>query len=283
MKAHIALVVVATVTAIETRGGPVENTIVAAMAVGERGNYTWRSTITDDARTYEIEGKTAGGFTWQRQPMPTVVARRLGRSAGDTLDAIFIGPQDYVIHTENGWRQLEELPKQHPDWNDEGDIWFVPVVAPPPVDFGGGEVWGPIAPPSVIYVPVHRGVESTQRAYSNAQFALSLPHHELAIIVSSHVSLKANREIAVGRLSNIGAQLLLVHDGHEYITPVVADGRFKLWMKAGLVVKYQLELAGLLLVDDETVLVRQKSTTQLTDVGATRLNLSRDVWKRLAD
>ena len=142
----------------------------------------------------------------------------------------------------------------------------------------------PLGLPSGIYLPVIRDdqEEDDHRPYSNAQFALALPDQELALIVSCHTTMNVEGDVATGTLSDIGAQLLLVHDGHEYIKPVVAAGRFKLWLHEGAVAKYIIELAGIVLVDRKTVYVRQKASTVLREVGTTTFDLPLNAQRRLA-
>jgi hypothetical protein len=79
----------------------------------------------------------------------------------------------------------------------------------------------------------------------------------------------------------LGAQLLLVHDGHEYIKPVVAGGKFKLWLADGIVKKYALELAGVVVVERKPIYVRQSSTTEIKEIGKTSFAVPADAWKRL--
>jgi hypothetical protein len=279
LTAAIVALLAATNTGAHTR----ETAIIAAMKLSEKPNYSWTSTVTDDARTYDIEGKTDRGFTWQRQPMPKVVARRLGREAAHDLEAIFSAPLRYVIRTEHGWKSLEELPKQHEDWND--DQWIYVTVPSPvfrtadmPADF---DPLGVAAMPTTVAVPVISTENEDGKVYSNAQFALALPHDELGIIVSSHLDFQVDGDVGYGTLTDIGSQLLLVHDGHEYIQPVTGGGRFKIWFKADQVEKYALELAGIVVVDRKAVYVRQKSMTVLKDIGSTKVELPSDARRRL--
>jgi hypothetical protein len=207
-------------------GHSLETAIIAAMKLSEVPNYSWNCAVTDDAQSYQIEGKTElGGYTWQRQPMPKKIARRLGRSAGRELEAIFSRRLRYVIQTESGWKALDELPKQHEDWTE--DQWIhvstTPVVRTP--DMPADASIDPFGLPPAVYIPVLPKEESDNgKAYSNAQFALALPHEELGVIVSSHVDFQVEGNTASGTLTDIGAQLLLVHDGHEYIKPVAGGG-----------------------------------------------------------
>lgn len=265
------------------RANPVETAIVAAMELSAAENYSWHCTVTDDAGTYEIEGKTEqAGYTWQRQPMPKVVARRLGRAAGYNLESIFLGPNAYVILTENGWRNLGELPKRHPDWMDDNNTVYVTVPLIRSADMPADErEMDPLGLPRHTYIQLPNSGAESDRVYSNAQFALALPHEQLAVIVSSHDELTVNNGIATGTLSDLGARLLLVNDGHEYIRPVTAGGRFKLWLSNDRVEKFMVELAGVVLVDRKAIYVRQDSTTQVSAIGSTRVDVSAEARRRL--
>lgn len=282
MKTQFSLMLVLTV-AVTAHAESGEKAIVAAMKLSEESSYGWHSSVRDDAQSYEIEGKTSNGYTWQRQPMPQIIAKRLGRGAGDLLEAIFKDTHHYVIATETGWKTLRELPKRRD--NRQDDEWLyvsAPVWRSPdmPADESAFDLFG--LPPA-IYLPVIRDDDDRpQRPYSNAQFALALPHQELAIVVSCHTELCVEGNVASGSLNDIGAQLLLVHDGHEYIKPVVATGRFKLWLQDGSVAKYMLELAGILVVERKAVYVRQKSTTVLKEVGTTAFTLPLAAQQKLA-
>lgn len=264
------------------RGHTTDTAIVAAMKLSENPNYSWTCTISDDAQTYDIEGKTQRGFTWQRQPMPKTIARRLGRGAGRELEAIFSRALRYVIQTDNGWKALHELPKQDRDWSDDQWVYVtVPVVRGPDMPADASET-DPFGLPPAVYVPVLPNPDSDQgKVYSNAQFALALPHEELAVMVSSHIDFNVEANVVTGTLTDLGAQLLLVHDGHEYIRPVTAGGRFKLWLNGGLVEKYLVELAGIVVVDRKAVYVRQKSMTLVKDVGTTKVEVPADARRRL--
>lgn len=260
-----------------------ETAIIAAMKLSEQPSYGWFTTVNDDAQTYTLEGKTEkGGYTWQRQPMPKAIARRLGRGAPHQLEAIFRNAFHYVVATEDGWRLPSELPRRAKDWSDESDMYYAatPLLRTPDMPADERDL-GRFGLPPVVYLPVVKARASDDFVYSNCQFALGLPHQELAVIVSSHTDLQIEGDVVSGSLSDLGAQLLLVHDGHEYIQPVTAAGRFKLWLKNGLVEKYLLELAGILALSRETHYVRQNSTTILSGVGSTSVEVSPEVRQRL--
>lgn len=246
--------------------GPVEDAIVAIMQLSDHPNYSWTSTVTDDARTYEIDGKTVReGYTHVRMPVVNSVRRKLGRDVADNrIELIFRGNTTCVLRTEEGWFRPDEL------------------HAPPAVaDLAGGPgssrsiIPGPIAGPGR---PGRRGrmaVHATEdpRRYSNLQLALSPPHEELAVIVGSHVDLTLEGEVATGRLSDVGARLLLVRDGQNRIEPLHAAGTFRIWIRERAVTRYQLDLQGTLRVTTGStaaqVAVQQRSTTLVHDVGRT--------------
>lgn len=275
----------AIVAALSARGQSVEKVIVAAMGLSATTSYSWQCSVVDDTQSYDIEGKRrSDGYTWQRQPMPTNIARRLGRSGGRELEAIFKDPHRYVVATDQGWKTPDELPKQQED--SRRDKWIhvtLPVWRSPDMPADESEMES-LGLPRTIAVPAIRSRDNAGdgRVYTNAQFALALPQDELAIIVSCHTSMDVGENVATGYLNDTGAQLLLVHDGHEYITPVIAAGRYKLWLREGSIVKYTIELAGIVLVERRPVHVRQKSTTVLKHVGTTTFELPPDAWQRLA-
>jgi hypothetical protein len=133
--------------------------------------------------------------------------------------------------------------------------------------------------PTIIYVPA-KG-DDAPKPYCNAQLALCLPHEELEVVVSSFTSLQVDGNIATGALSSLGAQLLLVHDGQERIKPLQAAGTFKLWIRDGSVVEYLLDLAGILKINRQQILVQQKSRTILSNIGTAEVALTDEVRRKL--
>jgi hypothetical protein len=252
-----------------------EDVIIAAMKLSEQQNYSWVSTVSDDARTYEIEGKSArGGYSWVRLPAIEAIAKRLGRRAEPQIEAFFKGGMG-VLHTDDGWQTLEELPACDPDWIDDKED-------PPAFVIGSrsrvDDPFGIPGTPALPLVPTRRG---KSQIYSNAQFGLSLPHEELAVIVSSCTELHVRDSAAVGVLSDLGAQLLLVRDGQEHIEPLGAAGVFELQITNGMVLKYATRLEGMLKVDGKKVHVHQISETAVTNVGRTSFEVPDQVRLKL--
>jgi hypothetical protein len=265
-----------------SRAGPVEDAIAAAMALSEQPNYSWTATVADDAQSYQIEGKSrAGIWNWVRQPMVRSVAQRMGREAVPDLEAVFKGTTDGVVRTGRGWQRLREL------------AWLEPVLDddPPPLD----EVFPGIRSSrmlgmNIVEMPspgpqARRLAAEAPQLYTNAQFGVSPPHQELAIIVSSYTDLKVEGDVATGTLDEAGARLLLVRDGQAHVAPLAAGGVFKLSLLQGQVVSYLLELEGLLELSEPDrngrVLVHQKSNTVLRDVGTTNFEIPPEALKKL--
>jgi hypothetical protein len=264
--------------------GPTEDALVAAMRLSEKPNYTWNATVTDDARSYDIAGQIGPeGFSRVRMPAINTVRRRLGRSVTDTeVEFIFRGNVACVVATDQGWLRPEELPP--PPENEKkgnasrrgatGDTKSVSVRS------GGVD----LGPPG-LNVPLPGEAENRPRGYSNLQPGLSLPHEELGIIVSSHTEFKVEGDIVTGALTELGAQLLLVRDGRPEIVPRQATGTFKLWLRDGLVTRYQVRLSGQLQIvtpgGRQQVAVNQHTDTVLKNVGATRFEVPEEARRKL--
>jgi hypothetical protein len=251
---------------------PIEPAIMAIMRLSEEPNYSWVATVSDDARTYDIFGRTIrGGFTHVKMPVINTVRRKLGRSVKDTdVDLIFRGNVECVIDTDDGWRRPAELPML--SW-DVGPV-SRPGRAAQGSTFGvpRGAVQG-----SKIYSSPVVSQRPGDRLYSNLQLAISHPHEELGVIVGSHDELHVEGDVVTGSLTNLGAQLLLVRDGQKYIEPLSASGTFKLWLRNGIVAKYQVKLEGTLNIHMQSgrrrVEVHQVTDTILKDVGTTTFDV----------
>ena len=263
-----------------------ERAIIAAMRVSELPNYSWTSTVSDDARTYDIDGKTVrGGYTWVRLPMVKTIAQRLGRDAEREIEAVFRGTNRCVIRTDRGWKTLRELPKRSRSSHDDFEFW-IPAssrVGMANVALAGLDPWDTAPmPPIMMPLPV-RNDEEDRQPYSHAQFGVSHPHEELAIIVSSYTDLKQDGDSFVGTLSDLGAQLLLVRDGQDHIQTLAAGGAFRFRIKDGIVMKYQVQLEGILVVDRKRVHVHQTANTRVTNPGATAVDLTEELQRKLAE
>jgi hypothetical protein len=261
--------------------GPVENAIVAAMRLSERANYSWVSTVDDDARTYDISGKTStAGYSQVRMPVINSVRRRMGRGTTDNqIDLIFRGNVNCVLLTDDGWKTVDELPVA-------ADTDSVPAANS---SANRGSILGGAGAITGIAKVMGSGpkvdVEREERGYSNLQLGISLPHEELGVIVTSGTDLRVEGDTLTGTLTELGAQLLLVRDGQSSITPLRGSGSFTLWLRGGIVSRYQVKLEGVLAIKTaagvKQVEVRQSASTILKNVGTTILDVPVEAKQKL--
>jgi hypothetical protein len=274
MKRLWSLVVVCGIT--QLCAGPTESAIMATMRLSEQPNYSWVATVSDDARTYDIVGKTVRGeFTQVTMPLVNSLRRQVGRSVTDTdVEMIFRGNVACVIQTDDGWKTPSELPNSNLRESDSRRS-YPGSSGRSRSGRGSGTAGAPVSGP--------RG--RSDRGYSNLQLGISHPHEELAVIVGSHQNFKIDGDTVSGVLTDLGAQLLLVRDGQESITPLRASGTFKLWLRDGMVVKYQVQLEGTLSVRLSTqsreVTVHQTTETVLKDIGTTRVDVPAEARAKL--
>jgi hypothetical protein len=239
-----------------------EAAIVAAMNVGQEHDYSWTSSVEDDAGAYQIAGKTErNGYTTVTLPLVPEIRDRLGREADTRLEAIFKDTSKCVIRVGEQWKTLQELPKAK---KAEEEVVAVPLrpMSTGPVGPDGLAVFPPIP-----WVPA----PERQKAFSNARLAVSPPHEELALIVSGWSDLQLDHDAVTGWLSDTTARLLLAPDDGGSSVPLVAAGKFKLWLKDKLVTRYQLQLEAVMLVGRKKIMVHQNSDTNITDVGRTKI------------
>jgi hypothetical protein len=280
----LVVVAFAALAVAPSHGGPAERVILAAMQLAEEPNYSWSTDIIDDARSYVIEGKTQkNGCTWLRLPMVKSIAQRLGREADFDIEALFRGPSVSVIRTERGWLSLDELPRRSRDRRDDDvALWAASPTTPGLRHRAALGIAGPLNLPPVNLPPTPIAYDDDdERPYSNAQFGLSLPHEELAVIASSYADLRLEGNVATGTLTDMGARLLLVRDGSDKIDALCAAGTFKLFLSGGRVLKYFVGLEGILLVDRKRIHVRQESSTVVSKVGTTSVDVPDEARRKL--
>ncbi len=275
----LAAVAVAATTA--ARAGPAELAIVAAMKLPDAPNYSWVTTVDDDARTYEITGKTdKSDYSVVEMPMVAAVRRgvtRNGANSDNQVETVFKGDEKLVIQTPNGWKTPEELAAAARSGNSgqrSGGMGGMGGRR------GGGRRGG---------FPGSGGPggrdSTTPPVFSNLQLTLSRPAGEIGIIVASHTDLTVDGDTVSGTLTETGAKLLLVHPGQKEITPLSASGTFRLWIKDDVLVKYEVKLGGVLAVmtngTRREVEVHQTATTELKNVGTTTLDVPDEAKKKL--
>src|SRR5438067_6256253 len=90
---------------------PADLAILAAMKLPDAPNYSWVTTVDDDARTYTISGQTERKEDYSRVEMPLIssLRRRMGRNGGSGTDApvtfIFKGDENLVVDLNDEWKK----------------------------------------------------------------------------------------------------------------------------------------------------------------------------------
>jgi hypothetical protein len=286
MKPHALLTIAMALLATSVLAGPVDSAVVAAMKLPEVPNYGWVTEVTDDARSYTIDGKTDLTVTqdYSLVTMPLIAAMRRGLGRGSTqaeATAVFKGDEKFVIETPDGWKRSDELISAATrDGRGPGG---------PGGGYGGRGGFGGGRRGGMRGRGGWGGSEGrgtgTPPAYSNLQRTLSRPHEEVAIIVAGYTEIRPEPDGASGTLSETNAKLLLVHAGQKDITPLHAKGTFRLWVKDGELTKYQVTLEGTLAVtangERREVTVHQTATTTLRAVGSTKIEVPEEARKKL--
>ena len=107
----------------------------------------------------------------------------------------------------------------------------------------------------------------------------------LGVIVAGVADLKVEDGALTGALSETAAKLLLVHAGQKDITPLRASGTVRLWVRDGMLAKYETRLQGVLSVEGgagrREVTVNQTATTTVTEVGTTKVEVPAEAKKKL--
>lgn len=256
----------------------IETATVAAMRLAEAPNYSWSTTVDDDARSYAKQGKhLQEGYTWVTLPMIDSISRRLGRDAGTEIEAIFGADDACVIRLGERWKTVRQLPKA-PRGYDAVPIAAIPsstsLLRTP--DMPADANLNPDPTPQIIVLtpPAPDDFEDPNKLFSNARLAASPPHEELALIVSSWTDVIVEGDTVRGALTDTGARLLLCPGSENESRPLIAAGEFTLHLKDHRVARYQLKLEGLLLIGKKKqVLVHQASDTTISHIGSTSFDL----------
>jgi hypothetical protein len=282
-----------------SHAGPAEDAIVAAMKLPDAANYSWSTNVDDDARSYAIDGQTDRANDYSLVTMPLVAAARRNAGTGTANSAnlstfVFKGDEKSVVQVDSSWKTIDELTASPAAVSNSGYRSGLPSMGGwggmrgrgRRGMMGGFGGMGPGSWPSNTVNGESAGANGRQPPpYSNLQKTLSRPHEELGIIVAGANDLKIEGDIVSGTLSDTAAKLLLVHPGQKEITPLKANGTFRLWLKDGALVKYAVKLDGTLAVlsngNRREVEVHQTALTEIKNVGTTKFDVPADAKKIL--
>src|SRR5882757_7485376 len=81
---------------------PADLVVVAAMKLPDAANYSWLTSVDDDARSYTIDGQTDRASDYSLVTMPVVAAirRRAGTgssNSGNLSTVVFKGDEKFVV------------------------------------------------------------------------------------------------------------------------------------------------------------------------------------------
>jgi hypothetical protein len=102
---------------------------------------------------------------------------------------------------------------------------------------------------------------------------INLPHEELSIVVANYTDMHFDGNVAIGSLTESGADLLLVPPGSNDLPPEGATGTFRLWIENGAVTKYELHLSAKTAPGGRSVQggFTETITVEFKDVGTTNI------------
>lgn len=115
---------------------------------------------------------------------------------------------------------------------------------------------------------------------------LKAPAAEVVDLLSKAGELKRDGDVISGNLTKEGAESLLTFFGRRQgggnrPGPKDAKGTLKIWLKDGALVKYETKATGKIDRNGEETETERNSTTEIKDVGTTKIDVPADAKKKL--
>ncbi len=242
-------------TASTEAASPAADLKAAVAKLADASGYTWKTTTV-----LPESGQGQGGRgRWRPGPSEGKITKEgfavLKQTFGDNTSESVIKGEKYAVKTPDGWKTGEELREQRRAGGDgEGRRGRGP---------GGG--FGSIA----------RNFKA--------------PAAQAGDLVGQVKELKKDGDTFKGALTSEAAKSLLSfgggqrRDGGGGEGPQIDDprGSVTFWLKDGALAKYELKLAGSITFRDNTRDVDRTTTTEITEVGSTTVEIADDVKKKL--
>jgi hypothetical protein len=115
---------------------------------------------------------------------------------------------------------------------------------------------------------------------------LKAPAAEIQDLVSKSAELKKDGDMISGDLTKEGAESLLTggfgRRGGNRPPPKEAKGSVKIWIKDGEISKYETKVTGKMEFNGEERDIQRTTTTELKDVGKTKIEVPDDAKKKLS-
>jgi hypothetical protein len=208
-----------------------EEVTAAAKKLGQKDNYSWKTTLDFGNFSTTTEGKV-NQEGWAC----------LSMTAGDnTREAYLKGGKAVVKLPEEGWQSLSEL------------------------ESASGNA---------------RGRQMLLRRLQN----FKTPAEEAANLASKTKELKKEDDVYSGDLTEAGAKELLAFGrrrGADAPEPKNAKGSVKFWIKDGVLTKYELKQSGTVTIGDNERDIDGTTTTEIKEVGSTKIEVPDAAKKKL--
>ena len=261
------------------RADQTDDAIVAAMKLSTATGYSWTATINQNSHPLEIHGKTStDGYS-----LLTFVGYSAGGGAatansgtGGGVNTVFLGDNKYVVESHGNWvtpSDVSSLPAQSAAGNR--------TAAGPSGSTGtrGRRSRGVTGGAGSSGQRRQSGGEepdpSAAKVTPKLPAAVNLPHEELAIVAANYTEMHVEDAVVSGKLTEWGADLLLLPPGWTQAPPDKAAGTFRLWIKDGTVIKYELKLTAETGPGGTSIKggLSETITVELTDIGTTRVDV----------
>jgi hypothetical protein len=265
--------------AISMQADPTDDAIVAAMKLSANPNYSWKTTVSQNSRKLEIHGKT-GIEGYALVTFVGYTAGAGGASSGPTatgagndagINTVFLNDNKYVVQSDKGWT-TPSVTSSPPEEN-AGSSRKAGGTSSSSV--GGGRSGGRTQRNRSGGGSQSASTPTPASTVPRLPTAINYPHEELALIASNYSEMHFEGGVVSGKLTEFGADQLLVPPATMKNAPDNSTGTFRLWITDGAVTKYELKLtadqapAGTNLKGSfsETI------TVELTDIGTTTVEV----------
>lgn len=115
--------------------------------------------------------------------------------------------------------------------------------------------------------------------------SMKTPAAEVAELVDKVKELKKDDDALAGDLTDEGAKAVLAAAARRAganAEPTEAKGSLKVWIKDGVISKYQFKLEGKLNINGNETPVERTTTVEIKDVGSTKIELPDDAKQKLS-
>jgi hypothetical protein len=216
----------------------------AAKKLADQGNYSWKANSESASGTGGGSGR--GRFSGPTEGKTDGGVTQLSMTRGDnTLEAVLKGEKG-AIKVEEGWKSLSE-------------------AAEAGGDGGGGR--------------------NAARFTALMLQQYQPPAREVETLVSKVKDVKKDGDAYAGDLTPEGVKDLLGRfrrpggDAPEIANP---KGSLKVWLKDGVLSKYQYQVQGKMTFNNNDVEIDRTTAVEIKDIGTTKLSVPEEAKKKLS-